>query len=161
MADVSTPRALLIMAVQDLYDAERAMVERLGGVCANVRDDGLSAIIERDRERSEDRCETLAGIARPLDADPSDADNIWLRAILDDADNDASTIEPGPLLDIALAGALRKGKQSQRVSYETAVALAQQLDMPDAAQSLKDIAAADGETDAALGEALRRLCGTL
>ena len=41
MAEVDTPHALLVMAVQDLYDGECAMVERLGTVRDNLSDEAL------------------------------------------------------------------------------------------------------------------------
>jgi ferritin-like metal-binding protein YciE len=161
MAEVEDVRALLVMAVQDLGDAEAAMVERLAAVRVNARDAELQDIIAADETLSADQQQVLAAIARELGAEPKGTRNIWLRAVLDDADNDAKTIAPGPLLDVALAGALRKGKQSERVSYETAVRLAERLDMDEAARALAAIRDAEAETDAALAEAQKRLCAGL
>jgi ferritin-like metal-binding protein YciE len=45
-------------------------------------------------------------------------------------------IEQGPLLDIALIGAFRKGVQADRVSYETAIALSRSLGLDDAERAL-------------------------
>lgn len=67
------------------------------------------------------RC--CASVTRRLTAQP----NIWLRAILEDATRNAMTIKAGCLRDIALCGAFRKGKQSERVSYQTATYLAECL----------------------------------
>lgn len=129
MAEVDTPHALLVMAVQDLYDGECAMVERLGTVRDNLTDEALRDLVEDDQLRSAEQRDAFAEIAQSLDAEPQAEPNIWLRAILDDADNDAKTIQHGPLRDIAIAGALRKAKQSQRVSYETALVPAERLGM--------------------------------
>lgn len=161
MSQVDTPRALLVMAVQDLHDGERAMAERLGKVHDCLDDHALRQLVEQDRARSAERRESLERIARDLDAAPDEAHNVWLAAILDDAANDCASIARGPLRDIALAGALRKGKQSQRVSYETAIALARALDMGEAAGALSRMAAAAEAADTALARALVRLCGGL
>lgn len=59
--------------------------------------------------------------------------------------------------DIAIAGALRKGKQSQRVSYETAIALARRLGKKDADTALSRMAQEAEETDTALAQALALL----
>lgn len=159
MADVEDARGLLVMAVQDLADGEAAMVERLPRVRGHARDPELQRILAEDAARSAVQGETLAKIAGGLGVEPRDAPNIWLRAILDDADDDAETIAAGPLRDIALTGAIRKGKQSERVSYETAIALAERLQMDEAAAALGTIRDEEAAADAALAEALRRLCG--
>ncbi|MXO76065.1 DUF892 family protein [Altererythrobacter aerius] len=157
MAEVETTRDLLVMALQDLHDGERAMVERLGTVQGNLADDALRTIVAEDEDRSARQRDALTQALGTLDADAGDTENIWLRAILDDADNDAETIARGPLRDIAIAGALRKGKQSQRVSYETAIALARKLGKKDADTALSRMAQEAEDTDTALAQALALL----
>mgnify|MGYP002780077014 CR=1 FL=1 len=161
MADVDTPRALLVMAVQDLHDGEVAMAERLGKVHRCLADKALRDLVEQDETRAGEQRKELAEIAEALDAAPEGADNIWLRAILDDADNDCSTIARGPLRDIALAGALRKGKQAQRVSYVTARALAGALEMDEAARALLEMTERAQAADETLAVAQQRLCDDL
>ena len=62
-----------------------------------------------------------------LGADRQGPRNIWLRAVLEDAERDVATTAAGRWRDVALVGAFRKGKQAERVSYETAIALAGHL----------------------------------
>lgn len=157
MAEVQTPEALLVMALQDLLDGEAALVGRLPDVEGSARDPAFKALIAEDRRRSEGQRDTLRTLLRQFGEGEGDSPNIWLRAILDDAGNDARTIVAGPLRDIALVGALRKGKQSERVSYETALALAEQLGMSDAAEALRGIRDAEQAADDGLAEALHRL----
>lgn len=161
MAEVETTRALLSMALQDLHDGERVLAERLPVVRDHARDEEFRRLIDEDRERSVRQREVVAGIARALDAEPRDEPNIWLPAILDDADDDAGTIAAGPLRDTALVGALRKGKQSERVSYETALALARRLGMDEAAETLKGIRDEEQAADDALAQVLERLAREL
>lgn len=49
MAEVETTRDLLVMALQDLHDGERAMVERLGTVQGNLADDACARSLPRTR----------------------------------------------------------------------------------------------------------------
>ncbi|MCW1432219.1 DUF892 family protein [Novosphingobium sp. JCM 18896] len=161
MTDVRDGRGLLILAIKDLADAEAAQVERLPRVREHARDPALVQFIERDESRSKDQRQALISIAREMSAEAEGVRNIWMRAILDDADNDAKTIITGPLLDIALAGALRKGKQSERVSYETAIALAKTLKMSSSAEALTAIRDAENQADEDLSVILTRLCGDL
>ena len=90
-------------------------------LCATMCAPALREGIKADTARSHCQRDLLAAIARSLEATPPGDRNIWLRAILDGADNDASTIAAGPSRDTALNGALRKGKQAERVSYKTAL----------------------------------------
>ena len=157
MADVETARALLVMALQDLHDGEAALSERLSTVRDHGTHEELRACIAADQSRSAEQKRRLETMLHELRAEPGDAPNLWLRAILDDADNDASTISSGPLLDIALVGALRKGKQSERVSYETALALARTLALNEAASELASIRDEEQATDDELATILQQL----
>lgn len=145
------------MALQDLLDGEAALVERLPDVEGSARDGALKALIAEDRSRSEGQRDSLRTLLRELGEDDSDSPNLWLRAILDDAANDAATIAAGPLRDIALTGALRKAKQAERVSYAAALALATQLRMGEAAEDLHRIRDEEQAADEALAKVLERL----
>lgn len=161
MADVETTRDLLMMALQDLHDGECAMAERLATVRGHCADDDLHALLGRDETRSAQQRDAFAAMLRSFDEGTGDQPNIWLRAVLDDADNDADTIARGPLRDIALVGALRKGKQSQRVSYKTAIALARVLGLDETEAALTRMAEHAETTDTALAEVLARLSAGL
>jgi ferritin-like metal-binding protein YciE len=156
MADVNSMSALLVNALQDLHDGERAMVERLPAIADQVSDDGLRSLLDDDAINSVEQQRRVATLISRHNADVEGAPNIWLRAILDDADRDTENVEKGTLLDIALIGAIRKAKQAERVSYETAIALAVNLGGPDTA-TLEDIRDEEAASDAALTEYLARL----
>lgn len=158
MPDTETPEALLLVAVQDLYDAETAWTERLDGFAAKT---GITGFIAGHRERSSTQRDRLDEVARTLGGDPEGPENIWLRAILDDADRDCATIVGGPLRDIAVVGAFRKGVQSERVSYETAIGLAGKLGYAKIAdaltQSRDEEAATDDELARLLAERIQSI----
>lgn len=153
MVDIVDAPGLLLTAIQDLHDAECAMVERLPAIARHAGDAGLVRLLTDDVAQSRDRARRLAGIARAMGEGPNGAPNIWLRSILDDADRDARTTAAGPLLDVALVGAIRKGKQAERVSYETAIALADALSRPADAQLLQS----SRDEAAAMDSGLERL----
>ena len=117
---------LLIVALQDLADAELAWTEHsddlardAGPALARFLKDHL-ALSRAQRDRLID---SLRGLDAPIEGDP----NIWLRAIIDDARRDVRSTVAGPLRDVALIGAFRKGAQAERVSYETAIVLAKAI----------------------------------
>lgn len=157
MREVDNPAALLVMALQDLYDGEQAMAQRLPVVHDHARDPALRSLIKEDAARSHRQRDQLAAIARSIGAEPRGDSNIWLRAILDDADNDASSIAAGPLRDTALIGALRKAKQAERVSYETAMVLAGRLSLHEAMGTLTLIRNEEQTADNALATLLESM----
>lgn len=156
MADVETIEALLVDALQDLLDAEKAMTERLPDIADHARDEVFRAQLDDIALQSDDQRRRLANLLERRGAAVEGASNIWLRAILDDAERDCDMVAAGNLLDIALVGAIRKGKQAERVSYETAMALAQALEVSDAA-TLETIRDEEAVADARLAELLPRL----
>lgn len=160
MTTTHTTEQLLIVAMQDLADAELAWDER----GAKLRDgcgERVAAFIDGDLGRSAAQRARLVGLIVGLDAKVEGDANIWLRAILDDAERDIASTAAGPLRDTALIGAFRKGKQAERVSYETAIALAERVGLAEAATALTacrdEEAGADGALAALLGETVGRL----
>jgi ferritin-like metal-binding protein YciE len=156
MPDTASPEQLLIVAIQDLHDAERAWIERLPHL-ADKAGPELASYISEERVRAARQAVRLETLAQQLGVPADDAPNIWLRAILDDADRDAETIEEGPLRDVALTGAFRKGKQSERVSYETAMGLARDLGQEEAATLLTQSRDEEAHADAGLARLLAEL----
>lgn len=149
MADTDTPTALLLVALQDLHDAEMAWVQRAAALQrdASYR---ISAYLADEMRQARTQAERLVGLIGALGGGAEGPPNIWLRAILDDAARDAATIAAGPLRDIALVGAFRKGKQAERVSYETAIGLARRMNLDAMLPPLVASRDEEARTDAAL-----------
>ena len=126
MSKTRTAQQLLTVALQDLLDAEYAWCER-GPKLARDAGPRVAAYLEDEVQRSTLQSERIEKLLAALDEPTKGDPNIWLRAILDDAKRDIRSTEAGPMRDTALIGAFRKGKQAERVSYETAIALAGRL----------------------------------
>ena len=119
MTQTASAAGLLHAAIQDLHAAKRLQVDRLPKI-AQVAGDRLAALIAEEVARAEEQ-------ARRIDAagvDTSGPENLWMAGILDDAERDSRSHQAGRLRDIALVGAIRKGKAAEIVSSETALALA-------------------------------------
>ncbi len=119
MTRTASRAALLHIALQDLHAGKRAQAERLPAIADAARDPALRALLEAEAARAGSQAERLAA-----GGDMGGPDNLWIAGILDDAERDARSHQPGPLLDIALVGAVRKAKAAEIVSGETALALA-------------------------------------
>ena len=144
------------MALQDLNDAEQAVVDRVTSFEKDVSA-GLASFLSDEGDRAAEQAKRLTRSLDLLGAPATDAPNIWLRAVLDDAARDYATIVPGRLRDIALVGAFRKGKQAERVSYETALGLARVTGKPDLEASLRLCRDEEAAADAELARLLQEL----
>lgn len=156
MSKTSTARQLLIVALQDLHDAERAWGER-GSRISGAAGERVSEFLDGDLATAAEQQARLAAMLQGLGALVEGDPNIWLRAVLDDAERDIASNAFGPVRDTALVGALRKGKQAERVSYETAIALAEALERAEDAKVLHR----SRDEEAAADEALAALLGPL
>lgn len=155
MVEIASGAALLHTAVQDLHDGKRRFASRLPSLCEQMSDASLVAIIRREVER-------VAGQAARLETsggDMSGSRNLWMAGILDDAERDARTTQPGMLLDIALIGAIRKAKAAEIVSSETAMALARHVEQPALLEAVTTNRAEEIETDTLLRERLIAIIG--
>lgn len=160
MAKTVTARELLVVALQDLNDAEHAVTERLPSFGTDISP-GLANYLAEERERAARQAARLEAALRQLDAAMTDAPNIWLRATLDDAARDYETIAPGTLRDIALVGAFRKAKQSERVSYETALGLAAAIGESALEADLRHSRDEEAAADERLARLLEELLGQI
>ncbi|WP_431469811.1 DUF892 family protein [Sphingosinithalassobacter sp. LHW66-3] len=150
MADTETAAALLTLCLQDLRAGEEMLAVRLPGIAAAA---SAPALLAQLAEEAGD----AAAHVRELEATGRAAggpDNIWMKGILDDAERDTRSIAKGALLDTAMIGAVRKAKAAKLVSYETAIALAGQLDEPELRRLVERLRNVERSGDAWLAELL-------
>ena len=147
MDEVRSLRALLIDCVRDLREGEAATLERLGRIGDAVRAPSLKQAFAERLTGARERAAVLEGIATALETSSRGPDNIWMSGMLEDAERDTKTVEPGPLLDAALVGAVRKMIAASVVSYETAIAVAARLGFTHHAAALTRCRDREARTD--------------
>ena len=118
---------LLTVCIQDLHAGEAVLRDTLPVVGRHANAPRLSAALHRLGREADLAIERLAATGRHKGG----ARNLWMAGIADDARRDTRSIEPGPLLDAAIIGAIRKAKAAQIVSYDTAIAVAAALRVED------------------------------
>jgi ferritin-like metal-binding protein YciE len=148
-------QASLLHAVQDLHAGKTDAVERLPAIAAQAHDAELAALLGDEAGRAERQAArlTAAGI------NPSGPANLWMAGILNDAERDGRSTDPGALLDVALIGAIRKAKAAEIVSSDTALALARATGDDTLAAVVAANQAEEVATDRRLRAALDRLTG--
>ena len=156
MTKTSSHAALLRIACQDLHAGKVLLGRRLPALRGAASEPALVRAIDDLVAGALVQAERFAALGLDLDAPR----NLWMTGILDDADRDAGSHEPGVLLDIALVGALRKAMAAQIVSSETAIALARQADLPDFAAAAERNRADEVAADRQLSDRLAALTAT-
>jgi hypothetical protein len=116
MTRISSGASLFHAAVQDLHAGFTDQAKRLP---LDGHDPQLVKILRDEREAAIRRATDLID----LGLNPDGPVNLWMKGVLDDAERDTRSTEPGALLDIALAGAIRKGKVAEVAACDTALAL--------------------------------------
>ena len=150
---IASAASLLHAAVQDLHAGKRDAVDRLPAVADQVTEPALAKLLHAEAGRAATQVERLAATG----LNTSGPKNLWMAGILDDANRDGRSTEPGRLLDIALVGAIRKAKAAEIVSSETAIALASELGDEGLAAAVRANRDEEIATDRALKERLAAL----
>ena len=148
----STKTDLLQSCVQDLYAARGCACDGLPQVAEAAGDKLRPALLaiaqtyDEERQAFEESGHDLSG-----------PENLWMAGVMDDARRDTRSIEPGPLLDTALIGAIRKGLAADYVSLETGIAVARSLEREDDANMLEAMHRRSGEHDRTLARLLEEI----
>lgn len=153
MTKTSSKAALLHIAAQDLHAGKLLLRDRLPALGEAMTDAALRQVIEAESTLAGTQAQRLATAA----GDMAGPKNLWMTGILDDADRDASSHQPGSILDVALIGAIRKAKAAEIVSNETAIALARETGQEAILMAVAANREEEIETDRALKERLRAL----
>ena len=161
MARTKTLESLFETCLRDLHRGEILTVERSPAIGEHADDARLGALFARNEAASAAQAKRIKQAASEAGLDTDGPENIWMTGILDDAERDCETIAPGPPLDIALIGALRKAKQAEVVSYETAIVVAKALGRDDAAAALEMTRAEECAIDEELRSLQASLAGTI
>jgi ferritin-like metal-binding protein YciE len=136
MSKISDVKGLMVDCLQDLYSNEVLTVGTLPVLLDHVTSPELRSALVEHRTASEEQVRRLQRIAEEMGEKAKGPDSLWASGILGDAKRDTEGVEPGPLLDAALIGAVRKLEGAEVVSYETAIGVARALEMQDAAALL-------------------------
>ena len=119
MSTATASGELFSVCIEDLVAGRRQAAERLPQIARSAGSSLAAVIAGLGRAFADQaaRMEELCGESEGMQ-------NIWIKGILDDASRDTKTIAEGPLLDIALIGAVRKALVADCASLETASSLA-------------------------------------
>lgn len=150
MSKIVDSEALLRACIQDLAAGKQLLVRHVPSLKKHVTEPVLRGLVAEIATTADAQATRLraTGLA---EGGPT---NLWMTGILDDAARDTRTTAPGPLLDLALIGALRKARAAEIVSADTAIALADAMSWADVREEVVVIRAAEQTSDLALAARL-------
>jgi ferritin-like metal-binding protein YciE len=154
---VSTLEQLMVTCLQDLRKGEGLTLDRFPAIADAVTDTVTGGVLRQRLNDARLRANGLDALGKRLGVKPCGDENLLMMGMLDDAEGDMKTEEAGPLLDLALIGAVRKMVNASLVSYETAVAVAARLNDERARDLFADARDREAEAETGLRASLFRI----
>lgn len=143
---------LFLNELKDIYSAEKQAVRAYPRLAKVVQSQQLKAAMQLHLEQTKGQIERLDRIFEQLDKRATGKTCEGMKGLLAEGAQHADEIEPGPVLDAALLGALQKVEHYEIAAYGTVVAFAQGMGESEIQQLLQQTLEEEKQTDAKLTE---------
>ena len=147
---IVTLRDLYVAELQDLYDAERQVLQVLPGMAARATSGELRTAFEGHYEQTQVHIERLDLLFRQLNERAADASCEGIRGVIHEAHRRSAEAERGEVLDAALIAAAQRIEHYEIAAYGCARTYARTLDDAEATRVLQQTLDEEGEMDHAL-----------
>jgi ferritin-like metal-binding protein YciE len=138
---------LLILEVQDLYDAEQQITQALPQVIDMVTSPELKTDLKRHLEETRGQIAKLEQVAKDLHIDPQGKSCIGMEGIIEEGVELMQENEPSEVLDAALLAAAQKVEHYEIAGYGTACTYAKIMGHDKVFQLLSEILEEEKSTD--------------
>ena len=149
---IETAEDLFIEELQDIYSAEKQAVRAYPRLVKNVESDELKQALQTHLEETKEQVSRLERIFELLEAKPGRKTCDGMKGLLEEAAQHAQEIEPGPVLDAALIGALQRVEHYEIAAYGTVATLAEAMGQKEVQSLLGETLDEEKETDVKLTE---------
>lgn len=140
---------LLLLEVQDLYDAEQQLLDALPKLAESANDKKLSQAFTKHLEQTQEHIERLEKIAEEIEAELGAGPGCeGMEGLVSEGEEIMDMTELDPrVYDLALIGAAQKAEHYEIAGYGTARALAMAMGHTKTAKLLDKTIQEEGETD--------------
>jgi ferritin-like metal-binding protein YciE len=149
---IETAEDLFIEELQDIYSAEKQAVRAYPRLVKSVESDELKQALQTHLEETKEQVSRLERAFELLEAKPGRKTCEGMKGLLEEAAQHAQEIEPGPLLDAALIGALQRVEHYEIAAYGTVATLAEAMGQKEVQALLGETLDEEKETDVKLTE---------
>lgn len=151
---ISDLNEVLLWYVQMLYDIEKQLEIALPTMSAAATDPELEMGFLKHFEDTKMHTSRLEDIFRLLEADPEVQKGETIRGLVADAQVVAGSEAPESVRDALLAAAGRTVEHYEMACYSNAIAVAEQLELPEVVELLEETLAEEEASEAELTTAL-------
>src|SRR3954453_8817469 len=144
---VATAEDLFIDELKDIYSAEKQAVRAYPRLVKRVESDELKQAMQTHLEQTKEQVNRLDRIFELLDKRASGKTCEGMKGLLEEAAQHVEEIEPGPVLDAALIGALQRVEHYEIASYGTVATLAEAMGQEEIKELLGETLEEEKETD--------------
>ena len=148
-----TLQHLLVHEVQDLYDAEKQLIEALPRMAEKASHPQLKAAFTGHLRETEQQARRLEQIARMLNVDPDEVSCKAMKGLIKEGEEVIKEGKDPAVTDAGLIGAAQKVEHYEMAGYGTARAHAQNLGLIEIARLLQQTL----DEESAANEKLTRL----
>ncbi len=149
---VETAQDLFLDELKDIYSAEKQAVRAYPRITKAVRSEELKQALQQHLEQTKQHVERLDQAFSILEKRAGGKTCEGMKGLLEEAFALLEEIEPGPVLDAALIGALQRTEHYEIAAYKTVAAFAEANGQSDILQLLSQTLQEEKETDQKLTE---------
>jgi len=150
---------LLSHTLNDLYDAERQILEALPKMKDAVTTDELAQAFELHMQQTREQVSRLDRIFAKMGEQPGGKPSEGMEGLLREGEKLLVEMEKSPVLDAALIAAAQKVEHYEISGYGTARTLAEMLGQNETADLLEQTLEEEKDTDEALTEVAEMIMG--
>ena len=150
-------KELLLEELKDLYSAEKQIVKALPKIIKGASSDELKTAIQEHLDVTKNQVTRLEEVFGQLEQKPKAKHCKGMEGLLEEGAECLQEEEAGTLRDLQLIGAAQRVEHYEVAAYGTAKAMAEKLDLSDAAELLKETLAEEEEADQKLTEVAEAL----
>jgi len=148
---------LLVLELQDLFDAEKQLVRALPKMAKSASDQELENAFRQHLEVTRGQVQRLEQVFESMEMRAKSRPCHGMKGLVEESQEIMQEHQEEMVLDSGLIGAARKVEHYEMAGYESARMIAQQLGMRDVAQLLQETLREEMETDRLLGTISKRL----
>jgi ferritin-like metal-binding protein YciE len=150
---------LLTNELNDLYDAERQIIDALPKMKEAASTEELADAFEQHLEQTREQVKRLDRIFSQMGEQPTGKQCEGMEGLLREGEKLMSEMEKSPVLDAALIGAAQKVEHYEISGYGTARTMASMLGQSEVAELLQETLDEEKDTDETLTEIAEAVMG--
>ncbi|MBV8905626.1 MAG: ferritin-like domain-containing protein [Acidobacteriia bacterium] len=138
--------------LQDIYDAEKQIVQALPRLIAAASTAELASAFEKHLQQTREQVKRLERVFEMMEEQPANRTCEGMQGLLKEGEKLISEMEKSPILDAGLIAAAQKVEHYEISAYGTLRTMAEMLGQPDAAELLNETLDEEKTTDENLTE---------